>query len=489
MYSKKTWMIVIAAAAMALTAHAVAAMHPDDELWIPAAARGTGHAGSFWMTDLEILNLGDDAVTLELSWLNRGMDNTDADPVEVDIDGGETLVLDDVILSVFNLESATGAIRIEVADDEDETRVKADGDDAEIVASARIYTVDGDATFGQGFEGLVSDAAISSNDDDPTHAIGVVDDESFRSNWYGLNLTMDDDDVAEPAEVMVELLDAAGGVLASATYTMPPLAPLLHPVSDLGAGDIAHATLRFTMIEGDGLFGASKIDGVSNDPTTLEAYWDCGGDDDVEFTEEFFLDDCTFATIGRNPFWIPLEVGYSLRLEGDDDGELVSVTITVLDETFTVDGVETRVVEEYETIDEELAEISRNYFAICQETGSVFYFGEHVDIYEDGEVVSHDGEWLAGENGNRAGIIMPGTVLLGSRYFQEVAPEIAMDRAEHVAMGASIETPVGTFEECLRVDETTPLEPGDLSIKYYAPGVGLIIDDVTEVVEIVDPTQ
>ncbi len=30
-------------------------------------------------------------------------------------------------------------------------------------------------------------------------------------------------------------------------------------------------------------------------------------------------------------------------------------------------------------------------------------------------------------------------------------------------------------------------EPGDLSIKLYAPGVGLVVDDVTELVEYSDP--
>ena len=78
---------------------------------------------------------------------------------------------------------------------------------------------------------------------------------------------------------------------------------------------------------------------------------------------------------------------------------------------------------ERETADGELVEISRNYFAICRPSNSVFYFGEDVNIYENGEVVSHEGAWLAGVNGAREGMIMPGTVLIGARYFQEIAPE------------------------------------------------------------------
>ncbi len=78
------------------------------------------------------------------------------------------------------------------------------------------------------------------------------------------------------------------------------------------------------------------------------------------------------------------------------------------------------------------------------------------------------------------GLIMPGTFLLGSRYFQEVAPEIALDRAEHVDMGLTVETPAGTFNNSVMLLETTPLDPSAKDIKVYAPGAGLIVDGTIE---------
>ena len=54
-------------------------------------------------------------------------------------------------------------------------------------------------------------------------------------------------------------------------------APTLRPIGDLGVEDLHDATLRFTMLRGTGLFGASKVDQASNDPTTLGAHWDCDG--------------------------------------------------------------------------------------------------------------------------------------------------------------------------------------------------------------------
>jgi hypothetical protein len=202
---------------------------------------------------------------------------------------------------------------------------------------------------------------------------------------------------------------------------------------------------------------------------------DTGRQRERDFTATFAVEKEELVSRGRNPYFI-LEPGYQLVFAGEEDGEKVGLTITVLDETKTVDGVETRVVEERETKDGKLVEVSRNYFAISRRTNDVFYFGEEVDIYKGGKVTSHEGAWLSGERGAKFGLAIPGSPLLGARYYQELAPGQAMDRAEVVDLGASMETPAGKFTGVLKTEETTPLEPGAHESKYYAPGVGLIKD-------------
>jgi hypothetical protein len=157
----------------------------------------------------------------------------------------------------------------------------------------------------------------------------------------------------------------------------------------------------------------------------------------------------------------------------------------VLANTELVDGVDTRVVEEREFKNGVLAEVSRNFFAICSATNSVVYFGEDVDIYaKDGvTIISHEGAWRAGIDGAQAGIIMPGTFLLGSRYFQEIAPGVAMDRACNTKMNLTMVTSAGTFSGCVKVQETTPLEPGAVSMKVYCPGIGLVKDSSLRLVD------
>lgn len=194
-----------------------------------------------------------------------------------------------------------------------------------------------------------------------------------------------------------------------------------------------------------------------------------------EFTTQFFPEDCDFSSTGSNRFFI-LEPNYQLVLTGEVDGVDEELTITVKDETKVVDGVETRVVVERHVEDGEVVEVSRNFFAVCTQTNSMFYYGEKVDNYVDGEIVNHDGSWIAGENGAKAGVMMPGIVLLGSKYHQETAPSVAMDRGQIVSMSKVVDTPAGKFENVLKIKETTPLEPTVVDFKYYYAGIGLIQD-------------
>jgi hypothetical protein len=201
------------------------------------------------------------------------------------------------------------------------------------------------------------------------------------------------------------------------------------------------------------------------------------------FTDSFPLQTCSFSSTGKNPYFI-LVPGYQLTFEGQDGEDQVRLVITVLDETKTIEGIETRIVKEKESVNGEVVEISRNYFAICKKNNSVFYFGEDVNNYEDGVLVDHGGSWRHGKNGAHAGLIMPGIVLIGSKYYQEFAPDVALDRAQIVSVTSTVSTPAGQFQNCLKTRETTPLEPDALEFKFYAPGIGLIQDAELKLVNV-----
>ena len=193
------------------------------------------------------------------------------------------------------------------------------------------------------------------------------------------------------------------------------------------------------------------------------------------WTESFDLRDCNFSTTGKTKYFI-LEPGYQLILEGIDKENTIDLVIKVLDQTQKIGDIETRIVEEKETVNGKLIEISHNYYAFCMQTSSVFYFGEDVDLYKDGEIIDHSGSWRADSRNAKAGLMMPGLILLGAKYYQEIAPAVAMDRAEILSYNETIRTVAGNFENCLKTEETTPLEPKNKEYKYYAPGIGLIRD-------------
>jgi len=211
----------------------------------------------------------------------------------------------------------------------------------------------------------------------------------------------------------------------------------------------------------------------------LSAADEKAGTDELEgWSWDFSAEKDALTSRGKNPYFI-LEPGYQLVLEGGKE----RLVISVLNETKMVDGVETRIVEERETKNDKLVEVSRNFFAISKRTNSVYYFGEEVDDYKDGKIVGHPGAWLSGNKGARFGLMMPGLPLLKSRFYNEVAPKTAMDRAEIVSVSVSFTAPAGEFKNCLAIEETTPLEPGNKEQKHYAPGIGLVQDGSLKLVK------
>jgi len=133
-------------------------------------------------------------------------------------------------------------------------------------------------------------------------------------------------------------------------------------------------------------------------------------------------------------------------------------------------------VEDRETRKGQLIEVTRDYYAIDSVTNDVYYFGEDVNIYKNGKVAGHAGSWLSGVKGARFGLMMPAAPKVGQKFYQELAPGVGMDRVEIVADSEKVVTPAGTFEKCVHVLETSPIEKGLKDHKWYARDVGQVRD-------------
>jgi hypothetical protein len=175
-----------------------------------------------------------------------------------------------------------------------------------------------------------------------------------------------------------------------------------------------------------------------------------------------------------NPY-LAFQRGKVFRYEGQTEEGVETTVVEVLNKTKRILGVATTVVHDRVYLDGELIEDTFDWYA-QDRSGNVWYFGEDSKTIEDGKVVSTEGSWQAGVNGARPGIVMLAQPNVGDQYQQEFASGVAEDRAKVMSLSEVVQVPYGTFTGCLQTQEWTPLAPGPRESKYYAPGVGLVLE-------------
>lgn len=177
--------------------------------------------------------------------------------------------------------------------------------------------------------------------------------------------------------------------------------------------------------------------------------------------------------------YFPLKPGTTFVYRGKTvdaiEGDMVAVTTG----TKNIMGVECVVVNDKVTEDGKLTEQTYDWYA-QDNRGNVWYFGEDSREYENGKVKSTEGSWEAGKHGAKPGIIMPASPKVGETYRQEYLKGVAEDMARPVKLDGSTTVPYGTFHNVLVTDEWTPLEKNVAEQKYYAPGVGNVLELATK---------
>lgn len=194
-----------------------------------------------------------------------------------------------------------------------------------------------------------------------------------------------------------------------------------------------------------------------------------------------------------NPYF-PLTPGLKkIYLVRDNSGrKKEKIQVEVLSETKEIMGVNCIVVRDRVwEFDEEgakvLIEDTEDWFA-QDLLGNVWYFGEIAKNYEDGELVNLEGSWKAGREYDIPGIIMWDAPVDGVLYRQEFSLGNAEDMALVDGYVDEMQIKRNIFENVLVTVDFTPIDPGIVEYKYYAPRVGLIKEekpDDGEVLELV----
>ena len=175
-----------------------------------------------------------------------------------------------------------------------------------------------------------------------------------------------------------------------------------------------------------------------------------------------------------NP-WLPLVPGTEWVYEtGGTEPETITVTVT--EETRVVAGVTTTVVHDVVTDrDGDVVEDTYDWFAQDVD-GNVWYFGEDTTEHDDRGRSDRSGSWEAGVDGAEAGLAMPAEPRVGDGYRMEHLEGEAEDLARVVSVDEEVELAIGAYDGVLRTEDTTPLEPTLVEEKYYARGVGLLVE-------------
>jgi hypothetical protein len=210
-----------------------------------------------------------------------------------------------------------------------------------------------------------------------------------------------------------------------------------------------------------------------------------------ETTQEGYaprIEPADFTTKIDNKYF-PLKPGTTFVYKGQFQGAAERDEMAVTHDTKRVMGVKCLVASDRVTEDGELIEQTYDWYAQDKE-GNVWYFGEHVTEYKNGEVIGHEGSWESGVDGAEPGIAMPADPKVVQTYRQEYSKGVAEDKARVVRLDGSAKVPYGSFDHVLVTEEFTPLEPNVVERQYYVAGVGDIIEATVkgqpERIELVD---
>lgn len=176
--------------------------------------------------------------------------------------------------------------------------------------------------------------------------------------------------------------------------------------------------------------------------------------------------------------WLPLQPGRRWIVEGVtiEDGERIphKISFTVTSLTKMIAGVRTAVIWIEDISDGVVVEKEIAFYA-QDDDGTVWYFGEHPEEYEDGEFVTAP-TWIHGIEDARAGVKMLADPTLHTQaLFQGWAPAVEWSDYGRFDEAVAEDCVIGgCYKDVIRFAESSLGEEGIYQLKSYAKGIGEI---------------
>lgn len=178
----------------------------------------------------------------------------------------------------------------------------------------------------------------------------------------------------------------------------------------------------------------------------------------------------SFRTGVDHPYF-PTDRGVLLVYQGTKDGEDVVEEVRTLLETRQIAGIDCTAVQEHIYVDGVLDELTTEWFA-QDSLGNVWKFGEEsLELNDQGVFELGDDSWIASPDGILPWMAFPADPFPG-QVFTGMAPD-GEEVFQVVSVTETIDTPAGTFSNCMQLIEN-PEEPDDTDIILYARGVGRV---------------
>ena len=169
--------------------------------WIlPAAAHSPGAHGTNWVSDVVIHNIGSQTASVNVYFLKAAQSNSGAIGRLIEIPGGTSIALDDIVLDRFGWSNASGAILI--------------GSETTLRIASRTYNDASSGTYGQFIPGLSVAAAAATGEE--VRLIQLTRGDTFRTNigWANPGATS--------VNLAIDLVNAQGASIGSHQALIPP---------------------------------------------------------------------------------------------------------------------------------------------------------------------------------------------------------------------------------------------------------------------------
>jgi hypothetical protein len=181
------------------------------------------------------------------------------------------------------------------------------------------------------------------------------------------------------------------------------------------------------------------------------------------------VDEVTFVDAVDNPYF-PLPSGARWVYSANDGRE--EVEITVDDVRREIMGVSATSVTTRSFFADGHVEESFDYYA-QDSAGNVWHLGESICVWDGAQCVSDEGSFEWGINGALPGMVMPAQPEVdGQPYYQELWAGHAETIGEVTAIGVSTEVAAGSYDDCVRIRQTSSLDPLLDEDRTYCAGVG-----------------